>query len=80
MTPRNGLQLALLLPLAAVLFSGSRAGAQASDRLPRDFDSAQVETLANHHPQWAVGANDSGAVPAELPLSTITLALARSSQ
>ena len=80
MTPRNGLQLALYLPLAAVVFSGSLSAAQASDRLPHDFDSAAVETLANHHPQWAVAANDTGAVPADLPISNITLALARSSQ
>jgi subtilase family serine protease len=80
MTPRNGLQLALLLPLAAVVFSGSVAAAQASDRLPHDFDPAQVQTLAHHHPQWAVAANDVGAVPAELPVNNVTLALARSSQ
>ena len=80
MTPRNRLQLALVLPLAAVVFSGNTAGAQASDRLPHAIDSAQIQTLANHHPQWAVAANDAGAVPAELPMSNITLALARSSQ
>ncbi len=80
MTPRNGLQLALLLPLAAVVFSGSLASAQALDRLPHDFDSAQVQPLANQHPQWAIEANDLGSVPAELPVNTITLALARSPQ
>ena len=80
MTLRNGLQLALLLPLAAVVFSGSEAAAQSPDRLPHIIDSAQVQPLANHHPQWAVAANDAGAVPAELPISNITLALARSSQ
>jgi len=80
MIPRNRLQLALYLPLAAAVFSGSFAAAQASDRLPRDFNSGQVQTLANHHPQWAVAANDAGAVPADLPISNVTLALARSSQ
>lgn len=80
MIPRNRLKLALLVPLAAVVFSGSGARAQAPDRLPHDLDSAQVQTLANHHPQWAVAANDTGAVPANLPVSNVTLALARSSQ
>jgi hypothetical protein len=74
------LQLALYLPLAAVVFSGSLASAQALDRLPRDFDSAHVQPLANQHPHWAIAANDLGSVPAELPVNTITLALARSSQ
>ena len=80
MTPRNRLQLAFLLPLAAAVLSGNPAGAQASDRLPHVIDSAQVQSLANHHPQWAVAVNDAGAVPADLPMSNITLALARSAQ
>ena len=80
MTPRNGLQHALLLPLASSVFSGSLAGAQAPDRLPSFIDSARVEPLAHHHPQWAVAANDAGAVPAEIPINNITLSLARSSQ
>jgi len=80
MTLRNRLQLALLLPLAAMLFSANPASAQASDRLPSSFDSAQVETLANHHPLWASPANDAGVLPAELPISNVTLALARSPQ
>ena len=80
MTPRNQLQLALLLPLATVVFAANAAGAQAPDRLPRVVDSAQAEPLANHHPQWAVPANDAGVVPAGLPISSLTLALARSSQ
>jgi hypothetical protein len=63
-----------------VVFSANLAAAQAPDRLPHVIDSAQVQTLANHHPQWAVASNDAGAVPAELPMSNITLALARSSQ
>ena len=80
MTPRNLPQLALYIPLAAAVFSGGAAAAQASDRLPRVIDSAQVQTLANHHPQWAVAGNDAGAVPADCPSSNLTLALARSSQ
>ncbi len=80
MTPRNLPQLALLLPLAAAVFSGGAAAAQASDRLPRVIDFAQVQTLADHHPQWAVAGNDAGAVPAGLPVNNLTLALARSSQ
>ena len=80
MTPRNGLQLAILLPLATAVFVGSEAGAQAPDLLPSVIDSAQVQTLAHHHPQWAVAANDAGAVPANLKTENITLVLARSSQ
>jgi len=80
MTPRKGLQLALLLPLATALSVASEAGAQAHDRLPRTIDSAEVETLAHHHPQWAIAANDAGPVPANLKIENITLVLARSSQ
>jgi hypothetical protein len=80
MTPRNGLQLAILPSLAIAVVAGSESGAQAPDRLPRVIDSAKVQTLANHHPQWATAANDAGAVPAQLSMNNITLALARSSQ
>ncbi len=74
------MQLAFLLPLAAAAISANPAGAQTPDRLPTVLDFAQVQPLANQHPHWAVAANDLGAVPAELPVSTITLALARSPQ
>ncbi len=80
MTPRNQLQLALLLSLATIVLAANSAGAQTPDRLPRVLDTAQVQPLANQHPQWAVAANDAGAVPTELPMSNIALALARSSQ
>lgn len=80
MTPKKRLQLALLLPLAAILLSPNRAGAQAPDRLPSNFDSTQVEILPNHHPLWASPANDAGALPAQFPINNVTLALARSPQ
>jgi len=78
MITRN--ELKLLLPLAAAAFSASLAPAQALDRLQSVVDTVQVEPLAHHHPQWAVAANDSGAVPAEIPIGNITLSLARSPQ
>ncbi len=80
MTPRKGLQLAILLSLAIAVVAGSESGAQAPDLLSRAIDSGKVQTLANHHPQWATAANDAGAVPAQLSINDITLALARSSQ
>jgi hypothetical protein len=80
MTPRKSLKFAFPISLAGLVFSASVACAQAPDRLPHSFDSAQVATLANHHPQWASAANDAGPVPAELPMSNITLTLARSPQ
>ncbi|MEI9967839.1 MAG: hypothetical protein WDM87_04120 [Terracidiphilus sp.] len=56
------------------------AHAQVADRIQRSIDPAQTRALANHHPMWAVAANDAGAVPANLPIQGITLVLARSSQ
>ncbi len=87
MIPRKSLQLLVLIPIAAGSLALGVARAQVADRIQRPNDPAQVRSdpaqtlpLANHHPVWAVAANDAGAVPANLPIQSITLVLARSSQ
>ena len=80
MTPRNGLLIAFFMPLSTALFFGSVARAQVPDRLPSVIDSARVQTLSGHHPQWAAPANDAGLVPASLKIESIALVLARSPQ
>ncbi len=80
MNSRIRLELALIPPFVAAVFFGCLASGQVTERLPRVVDSAHVNALADHHPQWANAANDAGAVPSELPVTNITLALARSPQ
>ena len=79
MISRKSLQFLVFVPLVACSVAvGARA--QVPDRIQRSFDPAQTQPLANHHPIWAVAANDMGPVPANLPIQSITLVLARSSQ
>ncbi len=80
MTPSKGFEIAILLPLATAVFVACQASGQVPDRLPRVIDSAQVKTLAHHHPQWAVAANDAGTVPSNLRIENLTLVLARSNE
>ena len=80
MTPYKSAQWKLFLLLAAALLAAGVARAQVADRIPRTFDAAQVQVLANHHPLWATAANDVGAVPADLPIQHLTMVLARSPQ
>jgi subtilase family serine protease len=80
MTHRKSLRLLIFAPLAASLVAAGVARAQGPDRIPRAIDRARVQTLAHHHPLWAVPANDAGTVPANLKIENLTLVLARSSQ
>jgi len=80
MISRKSLQLLVLVPIAAGSLALGAARAQAPDRIPRSIDPAQTQTLANHHPMWAVAGNDAGAVPANLPIQSMTLVLACSPQ
>lgn len=68
-----GFFLAIFLVAAAV-------SAQGSDRVMRPVDPVQTQPLVNHHPLWAVAANDEGTAPADLKLDQLTLVLARSPQ
>jgi hypothetical protein len=68
------------LPFAASLLAGPHVLAQAPDRIAQGFDPAQVQVLANHHPEWANPANDLGVVPANQPLENLTFVLARSDE
>jgi len=84
---RKSLQLLVFAPLAACLVAAGAARAQVADRIQRPIDPTQVQpdpaqtrALANHHPVWAVTANDAGPVPANQQIQSITLVLARSSQ
>jgi subtilase family serine protease len=80
MISRKSLQLLVLAPIAAGLLALGVARAQVADRIQGSIDPAQIQPLANHHPMWAVAADDAGPVPANLPIQSITLVLARSSQ
>ena len=80
MTPRNSLQAVHFLALAAAVLAAGAAHAQIPDRITQPIDSAVVQPLPNHHPLWAVSANDAGALPADLPMGNMTLVLARSPQ
>jgi subtilase family serine protease len=80
MISRKSLQLLVLVPIAAGSLALGVARAQVADRIQRSIDPAQTQALANHHPMWAVAANDAGVVPANLPIQSITLVLARSPQ
>jgi subtilase family serine protease len=79
MISRKSLQFLVFVSLVACSVAvGARA--QVVDRIQRSIDPAQTQPLANHHPVWAVAANDAGPVPANLPIQGITLVLARPSQ
>jgi hypothetical protein len=80
MTPYKSAQWKHFLLLAAAVLAAGVARAQVVDRIPRTFDAAQVQVLANHHPLWAAPSNDVGAVPADLPMQHLTMVLARSPQ
>ena len=73
-----------LLPLVISAFivmislSAGQVCAQAADRIARTPDLGPLEKLANHHPAWAVPANDTGIVPADRQLDNLILVLARS--
>jgi subtilase family serine protease len=78
MTPHKPFQASLLAAVALGVLALSTARAQDADRITRVVDPGQVETLAHHHPLWAVPANDAGAVPANAAIGNLTLILARS--
>jgi subtilase family serine protease len=80
MIQHNSMQSRLYFWLAVVVLIGVEARAQVADRITRPVDPAQVQILAHHHPQWAAPANDAGAVPPDLPLTSLTMVLARSPQ
>src|SRR5580704_8928937 len=84
MIPRKSLQLLVFGPLAAGSLASGVARAQVPDRIrdriQHSIDPAQTQPLANHHPMWAVAANDAGAVPANLQIQSITLVLAHAPQ
>ena len=68
----------ILVLLAAAGVAGPAVSAQSANRIAERIDSAQVRVLPNHHPLWAVSANDAGAVPANQAFESLTLVLARS--
>ena len=80
MTRLSSVQCRMLILLAAAAVAGGAAHAQVPDRITRPIDPGVMQVLAHHHPQWAVQANDAGAVPANLPVEHLTLVLERSAQ
>jgi subtilase family serine protease len=64
----------LLLVLAVV------SGAQTADLVRMPVNPLNRVQLTGHHPAWATTQNDAGAVPADLPIETLTLVLARPPQ
>lgn len=66
--------------VAAVLLAAVAVHAQTADRIVTPVDVTQAQVLPNHHPIWAVAANDLGAVPGNQPIANLTLVLARSPQ
>ncbi len=63
------------------IFLNRSLGAQTSGHIAASTGgTAEVKTLANHHPQWANPANDAGLLPADRSLDNITIVLARSPQ
>ena len=68
----------VLYAILALFATGVALRAQTADRITREVNPAHVQTLVNHHPAWAVPANDAGALPADLPLDNMMLVLARS--
>src|ERR1700722_13630196 len=51
---------------------------QASDRISTHVNAAELVTLPNHHPQWAIKENAAGVLPSGMPLEQLTLVLSRS--
>lgn len=80
MSSSKPLRIILFSLLAASLPAGGLAHAQAADRITQAIDPAQMQVLANHHPLWAIPANDAGALPANQPIENVTLVLARSAE
>jgi subtilase family serine protease len=68
----------VLLNLAAAVLAGDAVHAQVSDHIASAVDTSQTQALVNHHPLWAVPANDAGVVAANQPMENLTLVLARS--
>jgi pseudomonalisin len=67
--------------LMMAIFLNSSLGAQTFGQIAASTGgTAEVKTLANHHPQWANPANDAGLLPADRSLDNITIVLARSPQ
>lgn len=72
---RRSAHLALLLIL---LSRTALLWAATPNRIVQPVDTVRMQALRNHHPLWAVPANDTGAVPEDLQLNQLTLVLARS--
>ncbi|MGD0914721.1 MAG: protease pro-enzyme activation domain-containing protein, partial [Terracidiphilus sp.] len=68
---------AAVLVLSFCAFAAGARG-QSADRVPQSFDPAPSAVLQGHHPQWAVEANDVGAIDPNKGFDNVTLTLARS--
>jgi Pro-kumamolisin, activation domain len=80
---RHSLSRSLTVLIAILMAAAPTGWAQAVHQINRIIDPvnpAQVVALANHHPQWASRANNTGPVPPNQPMEQLTLVLARSPQ
>jgi len=70
-------RLWLLLLLASASFCLPAAAATVPNLVTKPVDTGLVTPLAQHHPAWAVAANQVSQVPADQDLEQLTLVLAR---
>jgi pseudomonalisin len=78
---RLGLLRSLVLTLLLLLLGGAAPLLGATpDRIKGPVDAAQMMPLPDHHPLWAVPANDAGPVSMDMRLNQLTLVLARSAE
>src|ERR1700749_4805086 len=68
---------AFILLSGLALFASQGLRAQAPDRIHEAVDPGRMASLANHPPLWANTNNDLGALPANEPMSPMTLVLSR---
>ena len=78
----RGKQRLLRVPvlLAGLAVACAALGAQTPNRITQAVDTAQVQALPHHLPQWANAANHTGPTAPDLKLEQMTLVLARSPQ
>jgi len=73
-------QLRVPVLLAGLAVACAAMTAQTANRITQAVDTAQVQALPHHLPQWANAANHTGPAAPGLKLEQMTLVLARSPQ
>ena len=73
----KGMAFSTLILLSGLILFTFDLHAQFPNRVTQAVDPSRVTVLLNHHPLWANGQNDQGALPADEELSALTLVLQR---